>query len=432
MTRRVLLADDDASLRAMLTEVLRDAGYLVHAVSDGAQAISALADGGYQVVVSDVRMPRADGLAVLEAALGSSPAPPVVLLTAFGTISQAVEAMRRGAFDYLAKPLPSPAALRAVVARALEARPEPAAGEPDDDAVFADPASVRLLEVVRLVAGRDTTVLLEGESGVGKEVLARRLHFQSARRAGPLIPVNCGAIPQDLFESQLFGHAAGAFTGATKAHRGFFEEASGGTLLLDEVGELPLSAQVKLLRALEERRITRVGDSKERSADVRLVAATNRDLRAEVSAGRFREDLYYRLSVFPIRIPPLRDRPGDVLPLAERFLDQAGGRALGAAAKRALAAHLWPGNVRELHNVIERAAILSAGLPVEPEHLGLDAPTERTATGPDGSSLKDLEKQAILEALDACAGNRRQAAAQLGIALRTLQYKLKAYGLTRR
>ena len=435
MTQRILVADDEAAWREILSEVLRDAGYTVEAVADGALAIEALGRGGFHAVVSDVRMPRADGLAVLEAAGRLPSPPPVVLLTAFASIEQAVEAMRRGAFDYLRKPLSHPAALRAVVARALEERPRPPSDAPDDGALFSDPASLRLLEVVRLVAARDTTVLLEGESGVGKEVLARRLHRGSGRRDGPLVPVNCGAIPADLFESQLFGHAAGAFTGASRAHAGFFEAASGGTLLLDEVGELPAAAQVKLLRALEERRVTRVGETRERAVDVRLIAATNRDLRQEARAGRFREDLYYRVSVFPIRVPPLRERPGDVLPLAERFCEQAGGRGLSAAARRALSAHLWPGNVRELRNVIERAAILAGGGTVEAEHLELEAPRAHARAGAgareDDASLKDLERQAILEALDACGGNRRKAAERLGIALRTLQYKLKAYGVTR-
>lgn len=435
--KHILVADDDPALRDLVREILEDAGYRVQTVADGLAATAALSHTHFDAVVSDIRMPGADGMQVLHAANRRSPRPPVILLTAFGTISGAVDAMRAGAFDYLTKPVESPAALRATVARAI-APPAVVATRPaeENDDVFVDPASRRLLEIARMVAVRDTTVLLLGESGVGKEVVARRIHDDSRRRNGPMIAFNCGAVPAELFEGQLFGHARGAFTGAHAARRGYFEEADGGTLLLDEVGELPLSAQVKLLRVLEERRITRLGEATDRPVDVRLIAATHRDLRAETQTGRFRPDLYYRLSVFPVEVPPLRARPGDIVPLAELFLRRAGSdrSSLSAGALQSLMRHTWPGNARELRNVIERGAILAGDGAIEARHLYLaDAPRSKSdASGPAAASLKALEREAIIDALAASDGNRREAAAQLGIALRTLQYKLKEYGLTQR
>ena len=438
---RVLIAEDDAPLRRLLSEVLVDAGFEVHAVGDGRSAIAALA-AGCDAVLSDVNMPGADGMAVVQAARRRDPPVPVVLLTGFGTIAGAVEAMRAGAFDYLTKPIESPAALRALIARAIASTGAPSTAEPPgktppdgdgDDFVAADPASAPLVELIDRVAARDTTVLLLGESGVGKEVIARRIHARSRRKGSRFVAVNCGAIPHELFEGQVFGHAKGAFSGAASAHRGFFEEAHGGTLLLDEVGELPLPAQVKLLRALEERRITRLGESREVPVDARVIAATNRRLDEEARAGRFREDLYFRLSVFPIRIPPLRERRGDIVPLGRSILRRLGegGRALTDEARGALAAHGWPGNVRELRNVLERAVIIAGDGPIDARHLGLAAAGPAPAeAGP--VTLSDLERQAIVDALQASGGNRRMAAERLGIALRTLQYKLKELGLIKR
>jgi len=437
---RILVADDDPALRELVAEILLDVGYSVHPVRDGKAAIAALSRERFDLIVSDVRMPEADGMAVVRAAQRRQPPTPVILLTAFGSIEGAVEAMRLGAFDYLTKPLSSPAELRELVARALAA----SAGEPtaaataaaeaaldEPEAVYVDPASRRLLDVMCRVAARDTTVLLLGESGVGKEVAAREIHRRSQRASGPFVAVNCGAIPRDLFESQAFGHMKGSFTGATQDHKGFFEQASGGTLLLDEVGELPAQAQVKLLRVLEGRRITRVGEGRERPVDVRVIAATHRHLQELVESGEFRQDLYYRLSVFPLDIPALRERPRDIVPLARMSLARMGEghRALSPEVERALEAYDWPGNVRELRNVIERALIMAGPDPIEPHHVNL-----RPAAGPRDEDraldLKDLERQAILDALDAEGGNRRLAADRLGIALRTLQYKLKSYGMT--
>jgi two-component system response regulator FlrC len=451
----VLIAEDDAALRGLFEDILAGGGYDVVTAEDGREALALLGRGGIDAVLSDVNMPYADGLAVVAAARRLSPSPPVVLVTGFGCITGAVDAMRAGAFDYLTKPVQSPAALRAVLGRALASSPGPApaptpgaAGGPSDDFVAADPASVALLELVDRIAARDTTVLLLGESGVGKEVVARRIHQRSPRREGRFVAVNCCAIPRELFEGQMFGHAKGAFSGAQSARIGFFEEAHGGTLLLDEIGELPLELQGKLLRALEERRILRLGETRDVPVDVRVIAATLRDLDGDVRSGRFRQDLYFRLSVFPLEIKPLRQRPGDILPLAESLLARLGtGRRLGESGKRALLSSSWPGNVRELRNVLERAVILAepsapGGPPAEIEARHLAVRTETplgeqrppwapSSAAPSGN-LGALEKQAVLDAVESTRGNRKAAAAKLGIGLRTLQYKLKQYGLIKR
>jgi two-component system response regulator FlrC len=306
--------------------------------------------------------------------------------------------------------------------------------------VCEDPAFCQVMELVRAVADRDTTVLVTGESGTGKEVVARALHSASPRGSGPYVALNCAAIPESLLESELFGHEKGAFTGATAAHPGMFEQAHGGTLLLDEVGEMAPGLQAKLLRVLETRKVVRLGSTRDREVDVRVIAATNRELEAEVQAGRFRQDLYFRLNVFPIHIPPLRERLADILPLARHFLAILGsspGRTsptLSAAAEAALMAYGWPGNVRELQNAVERATILAGGEVLTPKHLGLpgELGAGARATGsqtPGGVTLKDLEKRAIIAALEGVDGNRRKAAKQLGIALRTLQYKIKDYDI---
>lgn len=427
---RILIAEDDPGLRALLSEILQSAGHVVHAVADGLAALAALDTA--DLVLTDLQMPGADGMTVLRAATARAAPPPVIMLTAFGSVQTAVNAMRAGAYDFMTKPLQDPDALREVVRQALAAKPSPTT-RPDDSAIVqADPATASLFNTLRLVAARDTTVLLTGESGVGKEVAARYVHDQSPRRDGPFIAVNCGAIPIELFESQLFGHVRGAFTGAHAHRAGLFEEANGGTLLLDEVGELTQDAQVKLLRVLEARRFTPVGESRSRAANVRIIAATLRDLEADMRGGRFRQDLYYRLSVFPICVPALRARPGDILPLAQAALQGLGERTtIGIAAARALTAYDWPGNARELRNVMERAAILANGRPIDVEHLGLSTTTPAPqASAPGADTLKDMERTAIVEALAAEGGNRRRAAKRLGVALRTLQYKLKRYELS--
>ena len=373
-SKRILVAEDDAGMQELLQRILADEGYVVELVDDGMAAMARLGKSpAVDLVLTDLRMPRADGVQVLEYVQHKLPGTPVVVLTAFGSIPGAVDAMRLGAFDYLAKPLPDPQALRDVIRRALDAQGSPGGVE----LVARDPSMKRVVEQVHRVAPRDTTVLLLGESGTGKEVLARLLHEQSPRNQGPFVAVNCAALTESLLESELFGHEKGAFTGAISRHEGRFEQADGGTLFLDEVGETSPALQAKLLRVLQEKTFERVGGTRELNADVRLVAATNRDLDRRVEQGQFRQDLYYRLAVFPITIPPLRERKADVLPLAEHFLHlltrgpSRTAPEIAAGAKEALRAHLWPGNVRELQNVMERALILSGGDAITEAELNL-------------------------------------------------------------
>jgi two-component system response regulator FlrC len=369
----------------------------------------------------------------------------VVVLTAHGTVESAVEAMKLGAFDYLAKPLSGPDELRLTVSRALERRRlreesqrlHPPAEE-KDNVVAQDPAMLSVLSQVKKVAITDATVLLLGESGTGKEVLARAIHRESRRQKGPFIAVNCAALSDTLLESEIFGHEKGAFTGATAIRRGRFELADGGTLFLDEVGELQPQLQAKLLRVLQEHRFERIGGMRTIEVDVRIIAATNRNLGEAMASGRFRDDLYHRLAVFPIQIPPLRERSGDILPLANALVRKVAhdlGRprlVLDHQAEQRLVRYTWPGNVRELANVIERAAILADSDTITADLLVLGLPVSQPATespaGFDGT-LETMEKEAIRRALEATSGNRKQAALRLGIGLRTLYDKLRDYGL---
>ena len=446
----VLIVEDDASLREALTDTLELSGYEVLQAADGAAALALLEGGNVGLVVSDVQMKPMDGEQLLREIKRRSPGVPVLLMTAYGMIERAVEAMRAGACNYLPKPF-EPEALVAEVARWML----PAAAQTPDDPVVRDPASQQLLELARRVAGSDATVLITGESGVGKEVLARFVHRHSARAAGPFVAINCAAIPENLLEATLFGYEKGAFTGAAAAHAGKFEQAQGGTLLLDEISEMPAALQAKLLRVLQEREVERVGGKKPIALDVRILATSNRDLQAEVQSGRFREDLYYRLNVFPLQVPPLRSRPLDIVPLAQRVLQRAAqGRALtlSASAEAGLTAYSWRGNIRELENVMQRAVILAPGGVIELEHLwlpgvnaagavGTPAEAARTAgpastpasAGEAGkaypSDLKSLERTHILETLAAVNGVRKVAAERLGMSERTLRYKLAQYRL---
>ena len=438
---RVLIVDDDPALRRLALDVLADAGHELLEAPDGARALELLRERSVDVVVSDLRMPGLDGLQLLAAARRLPDPPVVVVLTAFGSVPQAVEAMRLGAFDFMEKPLPSPATLRRTVERALrERRAERPAGEPEAAGpqlgLVAGPAMAAALAVIRAVAPRDTTVLVTGESGTGKELVARAIHGLSRRAAGPFVAVNSAAIPEHLVESELFGHEKGAFTGAAAARAGVFEAAAGGTVFLDEVGELPAAAQAKLLRVLQERTVTRLGATRTLEVDFRLIAATHRELEALVRQGRFREDLYYRIAVLPLALPPLRDRPEDLEPLVERFLrelEPARAVRISPAAWERLRRHRWPGNVRELRNTVERALVLSDGGAIEPPHLQLDTATSVSPAEDGGApTLREMERRAILEALEAAGGNRKAAAERLGISLRTLQYRLKEYGLAGR
>jgi len=449
--QRVLIVDDDESLRDSLSLVLGAEGFEVTGAADGEQALARLDEVAPDIVLCDLRMPGIGGLELVPELIRRRPDATVILMSAWATDELALEAMRRGAYDYLAKPFPPSEALLAIrkaqererlrrESRLLRREMERSLGE--RPIVAASRAMIEVLETVERVAEFKATVLLTGESGTGKEVLARAIHAQSPRRNEAFVAVNCGAIPEALLESELFGHAKGAFTGADRARRGLFVEADGGTLFLDEVGELPLSLQVKLLRVLQEEEVRPLGESKARRVDVRVIAATARSLEAEVAAGRFREDLFYRLNVMHLHVPALRERREDVPLLIDHFLERFRkqlGRPVRAVADDALerlVAYSWPGNVRELENVIERAVILARGdrvtLQELPGNIAHPDPAAELAAGGDLSlrrARRAAEIEAIRAALRATGGNRTHAARVLEISHRALLYKMKEYGI---
>ena len=438
----ILVVDDEKGIRQFLAEALGDAGHETVEAAEGAEAERLLRRRSFDLMLTDLRMPGAvGGMDLLRLARSELPDMEVIVLTAYGSVETAVEAMKLGAFDYLQKPVSSPGALRLVVARALERRSlltlkdrSARATPPLPPLTYGDPAMEPVMRAIGRVAPTSATVLLLGESGTGKELVARAIHQQSARSEGPLVVVNCAAISEALLESEMFGHEKGAFTGAVSAHRGRLELAAGGTLFLDEIGELKSELQAKLLRVLQERRYERVGGTRTLEADVRWIAATNRDLEAMVRAGSFREDLYHRLAVFPIQLPPLRARRRDLVPLASNLLARISrelgrpGLSLTPEAEARLQDAVWPGNVRELANVLERAAILAEGTVIEAEDLVLSPASGRTAE-PERATMSEIEKEAIRTALTEVGGNRRRAAERLGIGERTLYEKLKRYGL---
>jgi len=440
----ILVVDDEPAMRLLITSVLKDEGHLTTAAASGEEALQLIARHHYHVVITDLRMPGMSGLQLLEAVRRDNPATAVILLTAFGTVEGAVEAMRKGAAHYLLKPLANPDELRLTVRRVLEERrvaDEAATLRQASEAVFpfgeiiaGDLKMQAALDLARSVATADATVLLTGETGTGKELLARAIHHWSPRADQAFVAVNCAALAESLLESELFGHEKGAFTGAVAQRRGRFELAHGGSLFLDEVGEMSPALQAKVLRVLQERTLERVGGTRTVTVDVRVIAATNRDLQSMVAAKAFRDDLYYRLSVFPIVLPPLRERPADIQPLADHVLSQVarrlGRRIVGFTddAIQLLQMYGWPGNIRELQNVIERAAILCREDRIRATHLNLTLSAAPAAVGP--KTLNEAEREAILGALDAPGGNRRQAAEQLGIGLRTLYARLREYGMT--
>ncbi len=428
----ILVVEDDAALREALTDTLELAGYSAMTAVDAEQALAWLEKGRPGLVLSDVQMPGMDGHALLQILRQRHSDIPVVLMTAYGQIEKAVQAIRGGAVDYLPKPF-EPDRLLAAVARYYRRSGD----EFDAGLVSEDPASLALLDLTRRVAVTDASVLITGESGVGKEVYARYIHRQSARNKGPFVAVNCAAIPENLLESVLFGHEKGSFTGAVAAQAGKFEQARGGTILLDEISELPLNLQAKLLRVLQEREVERVGGRSSVALDVRVLAATNRDLAAWVKEGRFREDLFYRLNVFPLNIPPLRERPLDIAPLARHFLERFEGVvgrcgfSLSDAVLAELTGYDWPGNIRELCNVMQRAMILAPGAEIGPDHLMLPhaagrATREGNAPGME-MGLKDRERETILETLRRMGGSRRRTADALNMSERTLRHKIKQY-----
>jgi two-component system, response regulator FlrC len=428
----VLVVEDDRPLQDALVSTLETAGFHVLAAADGGEALKVLNDTAVDLIVSDVQMQPVDGRELLRRLQQRPSSPPVLLMTAYGTIDQAVAAMRDGAVDYLVKPFEAEELERRV---ARYARPAAAAERGGSEPVAEDPRSRALLALAQRVAQGDVTVLLHGESGTGKEVLARFIHTHSKRHAGPFVAVNCAAIPEQMLEALLFGYEKGAFTGAQARSVGKFVQANGGTLLLDEVTEMDLALQAKLLRVLQEREVEPLGASKPLPLDVRVIATSNRDLEQAVRDGEFREDLFYRLSVFPLKIPPLRERTGDVAALARRFVvaRAARPRPLSAQAVARLTAHGWPGNVRELENVIQRALLLSEGEPqIEAHHLGLADGPLRDAQGATRAGGADLavdlweeETRRIVAALEMNHGVRTKAAEQLGLKDRTLRYKLQ-------
>ncbi len=433
--RHVLVAEDDAALRDALVDTLRFAGCRVTAVADGSAALAALETERPGLLLTDVQMAPTDGHELLLKVRARWPEVPVVLITAYGTIERAVAAMRDGAAEYLVKPFDADALIGLVERIGRLAETDPGVDAP----VAADPRSLETVMLARRIARTDVTVLVTGESGTGKEVFARYLHAQSTRRSGPFIAINCAAIPESMLEAVLFGHEKGAFTGASTAHTGKFEQAQGGTLLLDEISEMGLSLQAKLLRVLQEREVERIGSARTIKLDVRVIATSNRQLTAEVAAGRFREDLYYRLNVMPLKLAPLRERPLDVLPLAERVLARlaAPGQAplaLSPAAGERLVRHGWSGNVRELDNVLQRAVVLAGSSTLTPAEIVFESessapplatPPVATAAGaPLEDGLKDRERDLIIAALEATEGSRKLAAVRLGISARTLRYKL--------
>jgi len=432
----VLVVDDQPAMRLAMTRVLERAGYEVTRCEDGREALAALDARPWDAMVSDVRMPGVDGRELLGRALALRPALKVIMVTAFGTVEDAVEAIRRGAHDYLLKPF-APEALVAAVQRALAGRAERIApGEaPHPPIVGREPRFADLLARVRLAAASDATVLLTGESGTGKEVIARLLHAESPRAAGPFVAVNCAALPGDLLEAELFGVCKGAFTGADRDRKGRFERACGGTLLLDEIGDLPIGLQAKLLRALEERVVVPLGGGTPRPLDLRLVAATHQDLGQAVADGRFRQDLYFRLSVIPLRVPALRERAADVALLAQHMAGEIAarmGKPVPAITPRALtrmATHPWPGNVRELKNVMERAVVMDRTGVIDTADLFLDGtvPSPAGDVLMPGLTVAEMERRLIERTLDAVGGNRTRASEMLGISVRTLRNKLRLF-----
>jgi two-component system response regulator AtoC len=449
---RILIVDDDDALRESLQLVLAADGYDVGVAQDGPAALLQVEASPIDVILCDLRMPGVDGLELIPQLLHRAPGSTVILMSAYGTAELAIEAMQLGAYDYLAKPF-EPSEVLLTIRKAKERERMRRANQllrrDVQRAVGERPivaASTRMIDVLELIertAEFKSTVLLTGESGTGKEVLARALHAQSPRRHEAFVAVNCGAIPENLLESELFGHSKGAFTGADRARRGLFVEANGGTLFLDEIGELPAPLQVKILRALQEEEIRPLGASKPQQVDVRVVAATSRDLEADVESGRFREDLFYRLNVVRIEVPPLRERREDIPLLVDHFLmrfrDLLGKPVRGIAedALERLILYPWPGNARELENVIERAVILAdaerVGLRELPDGIATPKPGDSAAEG-DLSlrrARRALEVQLIERALRATNGNRTHAARRLEISHRALLYKIKEYGITR-
>ncbi len=447
---RVLVVDDEASARSGLEKLLRSDGYQVETADGGPAALAARHETTFDVVITDLKMPGMDGVQLMKKLKELDRELPVIVVTAFSDVSSAVTAMRAGAEDYLTKPVDFDALLLAID-RAIERRDLRAEAEglrrqlrERDSAglegmIGSSAAMQKIYRVARQVASARATVLVTGESGTGKGEIARAIHAKSTRSSAPFVPVHCSALAETLLESELFGHEKGSFTGADRKRLGRFEQANGGTVFLDEIGEITPSIQVKLLRVLQERQFERVGGNDPVKVDVRLVAATNRDLAADVQEGRFREDLYYRLNVIQIEMPPLRIREGDIVLLARHFLrkfaEEAHKRIEGFTdrGRARLLAYRWPGNVRELENAIERAVVLCEGTVIDEEHLPFGTAPVAKGGGPriPGSTMSEVERHAILATLEAVGGSTAKAAEMLDISVRTIQYRLHEYGLAK-
>ena len=436
---RILIVDDDAAQRSLIESFLRGQGFETQTAASGEAALTILRGGGFDMMISDVRMPGMSGLETLRRARQNNATLPVLLVTAYADIRDAVDAMRDGAVNYLTKPIDLDELLNSVRTATGLAQSTSVVFENRQrlpDYVVAESPLMRVVfRDVALIASSESRVLITGESGTGKEVLADVIHAWSRRAAGPLVKVNCAALPEHLLESELFGHEKGAFTGATQQRIGRFEEAGGGTIFLDEIAEMSPKLQAKILRVTQDGRFQRVGANRDLQTDVRILAATNRNLEEEVRGGRFREDLFYRLNVFEINLPPLRERREDILPLAARFLADLSktGAKLSAGASDVLVAYTWPGNVRELRNAMERAALLSRGELILPEHLpsrvrgAAPVPAAATATisAADAERLDEIKRHAILQTLRKHEFNRTDTAKALGISRRALLYKLQ-------
>jgi len=453
--KRVLVVDDEKNMRHMLSVILEKAGYEVALAADGREGLACMESRPFDFVLCDIRMPRMDGMSFLGRAKERFPDTTIIMMSAYGNLASAVEAMKEGAYDYVSKPFKTDEILLAL--KKVEERERLKAENlrlqdrisrletrySFGEIVTGSEAMARVMDLVRTVADHKTTVLITGESGTGKELVARAIHRGGCRAAGPMVSINCGGIPENLLESELFGYRKGAFTDAVRDKPGLFKEAHRGTIFLDEIGELPLPLQVKLLRVLQEEEIVPLGETAASRIDVRVIAATARDLEREVSEGRFREDLFYRINVMSIHLPPLRERRGDISLLTDHFIERF-NRKLGrhlqgvsAEAVSALARHDWPGNVRELENVLERAVLLAEGRVIAPEDLpaGLTAGKDARPESPPEDSLsikrasRRLERDLIRKALDLTGGNRSQAARVLEISRPVLLNKIREYGL---
>ena len=448
MKARILVVEDEEKLRRVIELQLQSAGHEVQQArtAEDALPLSSTAD----LILTDLRLPGMDGLAFLEQLRKRSVSAPVIVMTAFGTVEGAVQAMKAGAADFLPKPF-SMDHLMTVVDKTLEVRNlreensalrQQLGGRYDfANIIGSSPPMIEILDTVRRIAPKTSTVLLQGESGVGKDLVARAIHYQSPRRSRPFVKISCTAIPEHLMESELFGYEKGAFTGATQAKPGKFEQADTGTVFLDEIGDVPLQIQVKLLRVIQEREFERLGSNKSRVVDVRVIAATNADLRKAITNGTFREDLYYRLNVVPLLIPPLRERRSDIRRLVERFVhkytEELGSAvsSITEAAMEVLIAHDWPGNVRQLENVIERSVLLCEGTTLDAPDIKLDrstsAPPQAGSTVflPEGVTLDEHERALIREALHRASGNKSHAARLLGLSRNALRYRLTQMGI---